>query len=221
MSDNGHALESGLITEVGAVAGAVVATEVAPPVAALIPGATGVGGDSQPTGGSRKVAPSIAGISALKGLILYGATLTFTGLYAYFIVEIFGAAPGTQPKFDAAMVSAAAALAGVLGSAFALEVGTPQEESKTNRDLAEALRVATKSTDRAKARIRQIFSLEGGSTTTASWPKTFGIWVYAIVATAVALTYVLNQTETPSTIKALAVAFGGYVVALINNAYHA
>lgn len=71
-----------------------------------------------------------------------------------------------------------------------------------------------------KARIRQILSIDAGSTKTASWPKTFGIWVYAVVATAVALTYVLNQTETPSAIKALAVAFGGYVIALVNNAYH-
>jgi hypothetical protein len=85
----------------------------------------------------------------------------------------------------------------------------------------EALRVATKPADRAKAKVRQIRSLEAGSADTASWPKTFGIWVYAGVATAVALTYVLHQTETPPAIKALAVAFGGYVIALVNNAYHA
>jgi hypothetical protein len=76
------------------------------------------------------------------------------------------------------------------------------------------------STHRAKAKIRQLLSLEPGDTQTASWPKTFGIWVYAIVATAVALTYILNQTETPGTIKALAVAFAGYVIALINGAYN-
>jgi hypothetical protein len=38
-------------------------------------------------------------------------------------------------------------------------------------------------------------------------------------AIAVALTYILNQNETPGTIKALAVAFAGYVIALINTAY--
>jgi hypothetical protein len=35
----------------------------------------------------------------------------------------------------------------------------------------------------------------------------------------VAVTYVLNQNETPGTIKALGVAFGGYVIALITAAY--
>ena len=65
-----------------------------------------------------------------------------------------------------------------------------------------------------------MFSLEPADPTRASWPKTFGIWLYAFVATAVALTYILNQTETPATIKALAVAFAGYVIALVNSAYN-
>jgi hypothetical protein len=43
----------------------------------------------------------------------------------------------------------------------------------------------------------------------ASWPKTFGIWVYAVIAFAVAVTYVLNQDSTPPAIRAIAVAFGG------------
>ena len=43
--------------------------------------------------------------------------------------------------------------------------------------------------------------------------------VNALVASAVAITYVLNQNETPGTIKALAVAFGGYVIALMTAAY--
>ena len=68
-------------------------------------------------------------------------------------------------------------------------------------------------------RIWQIFSLEPEGTTAASWPKTFGIWVYAVVASAVAVTYVFNQNQTPGTIKALAVAFGGYVIALVTAAY--
>jgi hypothetical protein len=47
---------------------------------------------------------------------------------------------------------------------------------------------------------------------------TFGIWVYAFVASAVAITYVLNPNETPGPIKGLA-SFGGYVLALITTAY--
>jgi hypothetical protein len=40
-----------------------------------------------------------------------------------------------------------------------------------------------------------------------------------VVGTAVAITYVTNQDETPSTLKALAVAFGGYVITLVTTAY--
>src|SRR2546421_8841468 len=82
---------------------------------------------------------TIGGVSALKGLVLYGATLTFAALYAYFIVRILGAKPGKPPGLDPAMVSTAAALAGVLGSAFALEIGTPADLTKTNFGLGSAL----------------------------------------------------------------------------------
>jgi hypothetical protein len=43
--------------------------------------------------------------------------------------------------------------------------------------------------------------------------------MYAAVASAVAIVYVLNQAETPREIKALAVAFAGYVIALMTAAY--
>jgi hypothetical protein len=161
----------------------------------------------------------IGGLSVLKGVILYGATSTFVGLYGDFIVKISAAQPGTAPRLDATLVSAAAALAGVLGSAFALEIGTVTDEKETNPSLKRALEKSTSKSDKFRARIRQLFSLEPSSTEAASWPKTFGIWAYAVVASAVAITYIVNQHETPSTIKALAVAFAGYVLALINAAY--
>jgi hypothetical protein len=164
-------------------------------------------------------APRIAGLSALKGLVLYGAILTFAGLYVYFILKIMGARAGSPPKLDASLVSAAAALAGVLGSAFALEIGTRTPHSSTNANLSNAIERATTGKQKLATKLWQTLSLEPESTSTASWPKTFGIWVYAIVASAVAITYVLNQHETPGTIKALAVAFGGYVIALITAAY--
>jgi hypothetical protein len=157
-------------------------------------------------------------LSALRGLILYGATLAFAVLYGYCIYEIFSAASGTAPRFDATLVTSAAALAGVLGSAFALEVGTPTDERSTNPGLQRAITAAV-AEKRRRPFFRQLLSLEPSDTQTASWPKTFGIWAYAFVAAAVALTYIFNQAETPPTIKALAVAFGGYVIALINTAY--
>jgi hypothetical protein len=57
------------------------------------------------------VAAQIGGLCVLKGTIIYATTLTFAGLYTYFILEIFQA-NGKPPTFDPAMVSASAALAG-------------------------------------------------------------------------------------------------------------
>lgn len=165
----------------------------------------------------------IAGLSVLKGVMLYGATLTFAGLYIYFMVKIFGAEPdGPAVQFDGALVSAAAALAGVLGSAFALEIGTTTDADATNPSLGQALKQRTPDSprkSRLSLRIRQALSLEPSSVDAASWPKSFGIWTYALIGSAMAVTYVLNQGQTPGTIKALAVAFAGYVMALVNNAY--
>jgi tellurite resistance protein TehA-like permease len=164
-------------------------------------------------------ASRIAGVSTLKGLVLYGAIVTFAALYVYFIVKISAARPGTPPSLDATLISTAAALAGVLGSAFALEIGTTTDASATNQALSQAVDGASNLKQKSLARIWQALSLDPKSVSSASWPKTFGIWVYAMVASAVAITYVLNQNETPAAIKALAVAFGGYVIALVTAAY--
>jgi hypothetical protein len=164
-------------------------------------------------------APKIAGLSVLKGLVLYGAIVTFAGLYGYFIVRISTAKAHTPPSLDAALVSAAAALAGVLGSSFALEIGTTTDPASTNDQVKAALKRARTLRQQVSAHARQLLSLEASSTESASWPQTIGIWVYAVVASAVAVTYVLNQNETPGTIRALAVAFGGYVIALVKTAY--
>jgi hypothetical protein len=162
-------------------------------------------------------AAAVGGLSALKGLVLYGAVLAFAGLYIYFIVRI--SASSTYPRLDGTLVTTAAALAGVLGSAFALEIGTPTEPASTNRRLRHAADAAENRKQMAVTRIWQGLSLEPKRVDSASWPKTFGIWVYAVIAFAVAVTYVLNQDATPPGIRALAIAFGGYVVALVNVAY--
>ena len=162
----------------------------------------------------------IGGISTLKGLVLYGAIFTFAGLYIYFIVEISRTAAGKHPSLDTALIAAAAALAGVLGSAFALEVGTTTPQASTNAALNAKVEANKSSVfKQVVPRIWQALSLDPRNVDAASWPKTVGIWVYALIASAVAITYVLNQSETPDSIKALAVAFGGYVIALVNAAY--
>ena len=170
------------------------------------------------TAGNNAVAAQIGGLCVLKGTIIYAATLTFAGFYIYFVVEIFRA-NGTPPSFDPAMVSASAALAGVLGSAFALVIGLPTDRSSINPGIQEAIDNAGRQREKIVPWLRKILSYEPRNAQSSSWPMTFGIWAYALIATAVAVTYVLNQSETPDTIKTLAVAFAGYVIALLNSVY--
>lgn len=162
----------------------------------------------------------IAGMSALRGLLVYGAVLTFAGLFAYFMVVISTAKSGVTPGIDSALIGAAAALAGVLGSAFALKIGVAPDSSHVNAELGAHVKAA-KAGQRARtgAIIRKALSREPSDVTSKSWPLTFGIWAYAVVASATAVVYILNQRETPSSVRALAVAFGGYVLALLNMAY--
>jgi hypothetical protein len=119
------------------------------------------------------------------------------------------------------MISAAAALSGVLGSAFALVIGVPTSGDAVNQALSSRIQTANMGSIRDKVLliIHKALSLEPGGTDQASWPMTVGIWTYALVASAVAVTYFLNPSETPETIKALAVAFAGYVIALVTAAY--
>jgi hypothetical protein len=164
------------------------------------------------------VAAQIGGLCVLKGTIIYAATLTFAGFYIYFILEIFRAT-GKPPTFDPAMVSASAALAGVLGSAFALVIGLPTDKNSVNVGVQEAIKKASKPRSKIVPWLWNVFSYEPRNAQSSSWPMTFGIWAYAVIASAVAVTYFLNQNETPDTIKTLAVAFAGYVVALLTSVY--
>lgn len=213
----GVAGATGLPPGVGPAPGAVAGTSNA-----------GAGGDSAVADGTKSdqaaISPSIAGLDVLRGLLLYGAVLAFAGLYVYFIVRISAAKPGKPPSLDATMVDAAAVLAGILGSAFALEIGVPPDEHSTNTRLAatlQRLRAGQRPpwAARASASIRTVLTFDPPSTQSPSWPKTFGIWAYAIVASAVTITYVVNQSETPGTIKTLAIAFAGYVLALLRSVY--
>lgn len=180
------------------------------------------GGASPPPDPAANVNDGIAGMSALRGLMLYGAILTFAGLYIDFMIVISTSRAGVTPHIDAALISAAAALSGVLGSAFALKIGAKPNPSAVNHALATHMARASRSGSRASslgAGIRRALSLEPSGVGAKIWPLTFGIWAYAAIGSAVAVVYVLNQHETPDAVKALAVLFGGYVIALINSAY--
>jgi len=191
-----------------------------------VPGGAAVpapsGGDERGVGG-QQLTSRIGGLSVMKGLILYGASLTFAGFYAYFMEEIASAPTGTPPSFSATMVGAAAALAGVLGSAFALVIGVPTSDSGVNADLRldqqKAQKNELKRSEKGVFWLRRLLSLEPSDTNRASWPLTFGIWTYALVAGATAIVYFLHSAETPDAIRALAVAFAGYVITLVTAAY--
>ena len=179
------------------------------------------GGDSPPPTPAANVNDGIAGMSALRGLMLYGAMLAFAGLYVDFMIVISRSRAGVTPHIDATLISAAAALSGVLGSAFALKIGAKPNPSSVNHALATHIASSTHGGRRASlgADIRRALSLEPSAVGAKIWPLTFGIWAYAVIGSAVAVVYVLNQHETPDAVKALAVLFSGYVIALINSAY--
>jgi len=170
------------------------------------------------------LAARIAGLPVLKGLILYGATLSFAGFYAYFMEEIVSAQSGKQPALSGVLIGAAAALAGILGSGFALAIGVPTRDDQTNQGLV-AMRTTALQTNQVDPvkkpsfKVRQLFSYESAGTDVSSWPLTFGVWAYAVVAIGVALVFFIYPSETPPEIKALAIGFGGYVVTFLHSAY--
>jgi hypothetical protein len=166
------------------------------------------------------LAARIAGLPVLKGLILYGATLSFAGFYAYFMEEIATAKSGTPPSLSGVLIGAAAAIAGVLGSGFALAIGVPTTPGQTNHGLV-ALRAAdpVNSVKTTSFRVRRLFSYEAAGTDLSSWPLTFGVWAYAVVAVAVALVFFIWPDQTPAEIKALALGFAGYVITFLHSAY--
>ena len=164
------------------------------------------------------VASRIGGLSVLKGLLLYGASMTFAGFYGYFMEEIVSAPSGQAPAFAPSLVAAAAALAGVLGSAFALVIGLPTDPAGVNKDLRDEIAKSPQERRRG-VWLWRFFSLEPSGTDRASWPLTVGIWAYALVASAVAIVYFLHSAETPATIKTLAVVFAGYVITFVTTAY--
>jgi hypothetical protein len=181
-----------------------------------------VGANQQPPNGQAQqpadaANDQIGGMSTMRGLIVYGAVLVFAGLFIDFMVLISRAHAGVKPSINGTLISAAAALSGVLGSAFALKIGIAPSPANVNQSLSNHLNDPSRS--QIAAQIRRALSLEPSATTDKSWPLTVGIWVYGIVASATVVVYILNQNETPSSVKALAVTFGGYVLALLNMAY--
>lgn len=124
-------------------------------------------------------------MSALRGLMLYAAVLAFAGTYCYFMVVMSTAKNGIKATIDTTQITAAAALSGVLGSAFALKIGVKPNPPLLKNDLATHNKNASEGhASPVAARIRQLLSLEPSDAHAKRWPLTFGIWSYGVVASA-------------------------------------
>jgi hypothetical protein len=143
----------------------------------------------------------IGGLRTLRELLVIGLVVAFVLLYGDFIVEIWQARLDNNwpPKFNDGVVSLAGALAGVLGTAFAVALGVAKPAANTN-------------TTRRMAAARNRFS-------GLSLSLTLGIWAYAIVGAAAAVTATVNLEETPDPVKALSSVFVGYILALASTAF--
>ena len=114
--------------------------------------------------------------------------------------EIWSADGNKPPKFDDALLSVAGALAGVLGSGFALALGVKKPD-----DVAPP-----------SGRFASLKKKTAG----ISVPVTFGIWAYAIIGAAAAVTVITNLGESPEVLKALASVFAGYILAFASDMFH-
>jgi hypothetical protein len=174
---------------------------------------------------------SIGGVSTLKGALLYGAVILFATLFIDFIVKIFETGASGPASLNPTAETVAVALAGVLGTGFALAIGAPTREEATNKalnaHLEETALAPTRQprpphitrTQRAMAYAHLALSLDPPTPNRASWPRTIGVWTYLMVASAVAVTYLVNEAQTPDKVKGIAIAFGGYVLAMLRSEY--
>jgi len=140
----------------------------------------------------------------LLEILVLGFVGAFIAVYADFIWEIWRArANGSpSPEFSEGLVSFAGGLAGILGSAFAVAFSRPDQEERTETANAES----------RESRIwRRISGL--------SFCVTVGIWAYAVVGGAAAVTALVNLDETPDPIKALSSVFIGYGLALSSTVF--
>ena len=134
----------------------------------------------------------------LRAVTLLGSDIAFAGLFAYLIYVTWDATPGNPPAVTGPVVGAAAALAVVLAAAFAGELG-----SAAGGGLG----------------INPFKPGTWKSLTTTTSILFAGIFLYMAVGAACGLTYLANADETPSILKTVAVAFGGYVIAYLGAAY--
>jgi hypothetical protein len=135
----------------------------------------------------------VGGAETLKQLLMFGFVSAFFVVYGYFVVEIWDAPDGRPPDFDAGLISLAGALAGVLGGGFAIALGVEKPSNAPSPRLLGRL---------------------GDPFKGLSLVVTLGIWTYAVIGAAAAVTTFMNLNETPEVVKGLSAVFVGYVLSL-------
>lgn len=150
--------------------------------------------------GTGAVQPSIVGgVDALKAILIVGFVLAFVAVYAYFIERIWAAGAASKPQFDTSLIAIAGTLSGILGSGFALAIGVARPD-----DAPAPKFVPQRIADKFKG---------------LSITMTLGIWAYALVGGAACVTALLNRSETPDVVNALAAVFGGYILTLASGMF--
>jgi hypothetical protein len=131
----------------------------------------------------------------IRAVTLIASEIAFAGLFAYVIYVTWTAPSGMPPTISGPVEGAAAALAVALAAGYSAALGMHAQPG------AKALDWFTKTNLRA------------------DWILALGVFVYMAVGAAAGLTYLANTDETPSLLRTVAVAFGGYVIAYLGTAY--
>jgi hypothetical protein len=148
--------------------------------------------------------PQPKAMGPLREVLIAAGVLAFFVLWGILLVNIWTTEAGRPADLDDVLVGAAAGLAGAVGAGFALAMGL--EKKKPPDD---SLLIAGTGLPKLNAE------------ETRSWILTVGIYGYAVVSALALVTWLANGDETPDEIRALAVAFAGYVLSLVTSAFSA
>jgi len=136
-------------------------------------------------------------------LTLAAAELAFVGLTVVFVIETWAANGGKAPDISAVQGSALAGLAVLLGGGFGVVLGAQGKGGAKALAPEDDVTVA-QAVKKAAGERTLLFA---------------GVIIYMFAGFVICATYALNEAETPSILKTIAVAFAGYVVAFVSTAY--
>lgn len=136
-------------------------------------------------------------------LTLAAAELAFVGLTAIFVIETWTAAAGKAPDLSTVQGSALAGLAVLLGGGFGVVLGA-QGKGGSGALAPDDNVTVTQAVKKAVGERTLLFA---------------GVIIYMFAGLVICVTYALNEPETPSVLKTIAIAFAGYVVAFVSTAY--